>query len=36
MRVADRYVVLDAGQVVARGDTSSLADNQLVREAVAF
>jgi urea transport system ATP-binding protein len=35
MRVADRYVVLDAGQVVARGDTSSLADNQLVREAVA-
>jgi urea transport system ATP-binding protein len=36
LRVADRYVVLDAGQVVARGDTSSLADNQLVRDAVAF
>jgi urea transport system ATP-binding protein len=36
LRVADRFVVLDAGQVVARGDTSSLADNQLVRDAVAF
>jgi urea transport system ATP-binding protein len=36
LRVADRFVVLDAGQVVARGDTNSLADNQLVRDAVAF
>ncbi len=36
LRVADRYVVLDAGEVVARGETSSLTDNQLVRDAVAF
>jgi len=36
MRVADRYVVLDAGQVVAQGDTRSLADNAAVRELVAI
>jgi urea transport system ATP-binding protein len=36
MRVADRYVVLDAGEVVAQGDTSSLADNAAVRELVAI
>jgi urea transport system ATP-binding protein len=36
MRVADRYMVLDAGQVVAQGDTRSLADNAAVRELVAI
>jgi urea transport system ATP-binding protein len=36
MRVADRYVVLDAGEVVAQGDTRSLADNAAVRELVAI
>jgi urea transport system ATP-binding protein len=36
MRVADRYVVLDAGQVVAQGDTRALADNAAVRELVAI
>jgi urea transport system ATP-binding protein len=36
MRVADRYVVLDAGAVVAQGDTRSLADNAAVRELVAI
>jgi urea transport system ATP-binding protein len=36
MRVADRYVVLDAGRVVAEGDTRALADNAAVRELVAI
>jgi urea transport system ATP-binding protein len=36
MRVADRYVVLDAGEVVAQGDTRTLADNAAVRELVAI
>ncbi len=36
LRIADRYIVLDAGRVVARGDTSSLTDSQPVRDAVAF
>jgi urea transport system ATP-binding protein len=36
MRVADRYVVLDAGRVVAEGDTRGLADNAAVRELVAI
>jgi ABC-type branched-subunit amino acid transport system ATPase component len=36
MRVADRYVVLDAGEVVAQGDTRSLADNAAVRDLVAI
>jgi urea transport system ATP-binding protein len=36
MRVADRYVVLDAGEVVAQGDTRSLSDNAAVRELVAI
>ena len=36
MRVADRYLVLDAGEVVAQGDTRSLADNAAVRELVAI
>jgi urea transport system ATP-binding protein len=36
MRVADRYVVLDAGRVVAEGDTKALADNAAVRELVAI
>jgi urea transport system ATP-binding protein len=36
MRVADRYMVLDVGEVVAQGDTRSLADNAAVRELVAI
>jgi urea transport system ATP-binding protein len=36
MRVADRYLVLDAGEVVAQGDTRTLADNAAVRELVAI
>jgi urea transport system ATP-binding protein len=36
MRVADRYVVLDAGEVVAQGDARSLADNARVSELVAI
>jgi urea transport system ATP-binding protein len=36
MRVAERYVVLDAGAVVSEGSTSALADNQTISQLVAF
>ena len=35
LRLADRYVVLDAGQVVAAGETSDLADDSSVRRLLA-
>ena len=35
LRLADRYVVLDAGEVVARGETSDLADDSSVRRLLA-
>jgi urea transport system ATP-binding protein len=35
LRLADRYVVLDAGEVVARGETSELADDSSVRRLLA-
>jgi urea transport system ATP-binding protein len=36
MRVAERYVVLDAGAVVAAGQTSALADNEAVSQLVSL
>ena len=35
LRLADRYVVLDAGEVVASGETSDLADDSSVRRLLA-
>jgi urea transport system ATP-binding protein len=35
LRLADRYVVLDAGEVVASGETSELADDSSVRRLLA-
>jgi urea transport system ATP-binding protein len=35
LRLADRYVVLDAGEVVATGETSELADDSSVRRLLA-
>ena len=35
LRLADRYVVLDAGEVVAAGETSDLADDSSVRRLLA-
>ncbi len=35
LRLADRYVVLDAGEVVATGETSDLADDSSVRRLLA-
>ena len=35
LRLADRYVVLDAGEVVATGETSDLADDSSVRRLMA-
>ena len=35
LRLADRYVVLDAGEVVAAGETSELADDSSVRRLLA-
>jgi urea transport system ATP-binding protein len=35
LRLADRYVVLDAGEVVAAGVTSELADDSSVRRLLA-
>jgi urea transport system ATP-binding protein len=35
LRLADRYVVLDAGEVVASGETSELADDSSVRRLMA-
>jgi urea transport system ATP-binding protein len=36
IRVADRYVVLDAGVVVSAGSTSALVDNEAISQLVAF
>ncbi len=35
LRLADRYVVLDAGEVVASGETSELVDDSSVRRLLA-
>jgi urea transport system ATP-binding protein len=35
LRLADRYVVMDAGEVVAKGETSELADDSSVRRLLA-